>query len=215
MSWLSNFIGSRYNSSALFDSVPYVPFVIEPLSLEELDVLVRFQQFNDSSNDSLVKGFSLLRKDVASRRLYLNRDEVYSLDDSLHTFERQGKQKEKTCDYDVNIVARSDSDLLGILSFKWTHFHFSRTKKDSWLYFTRFIDVREDVRDRGLATDLLSFAAQYDVLAHKIIRFGTFTVEGERYVKSKLPTIFNDSKCAVIPSSYSMFPQEYACYFNK
>lgn len=215
MSWLSNFIGSRYTSSVLFDSVPFKPLVIEPLSLEELDELVCSQDFEDSTRDALVSGFSLLRKDVASRRLHLNRDDVYSLDAKLHPFEYQAEQKKRTCEYDLNFVARSNKELIGVVSLKWTTFHFCKHTQPSWLYFFRFIDVREDVRNSGICKDLLSFMANYAGLEHKILRFGPFKTDGEKYLKPQISKIFADAPIAIIPSDSRFFPQEEGCYFTK
>ena len=199
-------------------SPAFIPLVIETVSLPVLDDLVASQiSFESSELDSLVSGFSILRRNTVSYRMQ-NPRAVYSSTDDLRFFEKQSTKKILDCEYDVNVVARTNSEILGVFLLRWEKYRVGTHKKDKiWNYNVAFIEVKDSYRNKGIASDLLEFVEQLPEIQNKVIRFGKFKSDGTKYIRHIIPRIFSSDSYLILPQptpQYKEFPPAFGCYLK-
>lgn len=197
--------------------IPFKELLIGIYSLSELDVLVRSQSsFESELDDAVVSGFEFLRRDSASLRMN-SWDSSYKINNrSLKNFEKQSVQHDLDWKYDFGVAATTDSEILGIHLFQWVQSSFSNQK--IWLYKSRFLEVRDDYRHKGIATDMLEFIEQDEIVQNKVVRFGRFEPDGLKYLPNVINRVFSHDTYLLLPAldyNFKEFPSSFGCYIPK
>ena len=185
----------------------------EHISIIELDELLQNQNGIDKTKiDKPIRGFEFLSKDAAKVQIIYETYE-YQDEKNLKKFEIQEEKYDEDYKYDINIVAKHDKTLAGILSMKWCKSKLGDNR--IWNYYTLFMDIHKTYQHKGIATNILQYLKKLPQTQGKVLRFGGFTAVGQNYIKPKLKEIFTDSDCYVLPKGnkdiYEV-PTQPGCY---
>ena len=133
--------------------------------------------YQKSNMDYAIEGFTLLRPFLTHRMEQERWDEVYVINDKLSEFEIQDKQLIDKLAYTRSITASVDNKLAGILICQW-----GKWDQDFWHYHIRFVDVHEDYKNQGVATELFRQLDKSDFLKGRILKLGMLTVDGTEFL---------------------------------
>lgn len=190
--------------------------IIENISTKDLDELLKIQKGNECINrKEHTKGFKILRNDYVVERL-MNEEYSYFWQEGLRSFETQENKKDFNHEYDINILARKEDEIIGLNRLEWVYDSYG--KDTFWNYKSNFLEVRNDHYKQGIAKKLLQHLEKETITQGKIIRFGEFSTKGDKYLKHNIEKTFLNKKHFILPKNslgWQTIPKEFGCYFRK
>ena len=125
-------------------------------------------------------------------------DVVYSNEKEISRLEEQEIKGEVNSDYDRNIVAISDGEIVGISSFLW-----NKERYEFWSYYIRFISVKQDWKGVGIGTNLIKRLNEPCFMWNKILMLPRhYEKEGEKYLIKIINRELTGEHFAIVPNYY-------------
>ena len=168
---------------------------------------VRLQQYINAEDKSVKKTGSTLHYEKFGffgpnfvKKRY-NEKVLYSNEKHLSPLEKQDIDGITNADYDRNIIAIFENDIIGISSFMW-----SKERYTFWQYYHRIIDVKEDWKNIGVGTNLIKRLNNHCFMWGKIfMKSNAYETEGRMHIKHVIDREITGKHFAVVPSGY--FPK--------
>jgi hypothetical protein len=189
--------------------------IIEEISLKELDEILKSPPIESDINGSKkIKNFTYVDVSTANDRIYAPYQTNYKRSKNLKEFEKQAIINELDSEYDISIVAMKENELIGVLSLKWFYDNFKDIKL--WNYRNRFISVKNEYKNKGIATQMLQKLESSKSIEGKVLRFGNFSPQGKLYLQQLITKIFCNENYIILPKDdwkYNKpFPKKLGCY---
>ena len=156
-------------------------YTIEQWDYNQLaEYLAQDHLLDEEKDGKVLKGFMYLRQELPSR--FENQDPYHNYCSITHkdltVMEIMRILHKRREQYHHALITKRQHDVVGALIAQWVKFH-----EEFWHYHIRFVDVREDCRNQGIATKLLRTLNEADFLKQKILYMGMLSVDGERYLR--------------------------------
>lgn len=143
------------------------------------------------------QGFTFLRPNLAWEVRRYDQEHDYSKEKQLSPLENHLDINKPREDYHKAIIAKQDESLIGILLCQWV-----KSPGGFWRYHIRLLDVHEDHKNQGVASNLVRELNQADFIKGKILQRGESTIEGQMHLTKLMKHELKAQDYAVIPPDY-------------
>ncbi len=146
---------------------------------------------------NVIDGFTFLGLHNISEIRREGRNYQYDQELRLSPLEQQPQRGLPNDAYHRSLAARVNDTVVGIALYQWIKGYGS-----FWRYFLRFVDVHEDFRAQGIATNIFRSTNCAPFLCHKILQYSAYTPLGKKCLSRVKQRELDGEHYALIPQDY-------------